>query len=135
MAKNIKASELGDALGRDMLRFFQNLSSELANTAIDNAPADTGALKDSIRGGINQEVGGFNPNPSDTTGQAAKEYNKVMAGGIKMGDVFMVRASAPYAGYVENGTEKQAPNGFIKRTLESLDACMERAFDRGYNND
>lgn len=134
MAQQIKLNQLADALGRDMLKFAQNLSSELANTAVDNAPSETGALKDSIRGGINQEVGGFNSNPGDTNGQAAKEYNKVMAGGLKLGDQFQVRASAPYAGYVENGTEHQSPNGYMKRALESIDAVAQRALEQTQNN-
>lgn len=130
MTKQIKLSQLGEYLGKDMLKFAQNVASEMAITAVDNAPSDTGALKDSIRGGVNQDALQYNPSPDDKNGQAAKEFNKVSANGLKLGDQYHLRAAAPYSGFVENGTDKQSPNGFIKRTLESIDAIARRALDR-----
>lgn len=127
MSKTIEFKDLGRELRRDMLLFAQEVCKEASTAMIDNAPSESGALKDSIRAGINETIGGYNPQPPDTNGEAAKRYNDIKAEGMKLGDKYELRASTPYAVYVEEGTDKQAPNGFVARTLESLDAIADRA--------
>lgn len=115
-----------DAMFADMEKeitgYLAGMASEYQERAINKAPQKTGALKNSIRAGVNTEVIVFDEKA--TNGEAAKVANQnAIVNQFKIGDTVNIIVGAPYGKFVEEGTSKQAPQAFLQSAAEELDVA------------
>lgn len=106
----------------DFTAFLAGMACEYQERAINKAPQDTGALKGSIRAGVNTEIISFSKeNSNGETAKAANNSNIISQ--FNIGDTVNIIVGAPYGKYVEEGTSKQAPQAFLKSAAEELDVA------------
>ncbi len=125
MAKVYNIEDI-DAMFTDMEKeitgYLAGMASEYQERAINKAPQKTGALKNSIRAGVNTEVIVFDEKA--TNGEGAKVANQnAIVNQFKIGDTVNIIVGAPYGKFVEEGTSKQAPQAFLQSAAEELDVA------------
>lgn len=104
---------------KELTGYLAGMASEYQERAINKAPQKTGALKNSIRAGVNSEVIIYDAGA--TNGESAKATNhNTIVSQFKIGDTVNIVVGAPYGKFVEEGTSKQAPQAFLKSAAEEL---------------
>jgi Bacteriophage protein of unknown function (DUF646). len=102
-----------------MERIFKQSTQTLANTmnAAGNVPIDTGFLRSSIRGSLTDmpriDPAKTNKRKAPSTWDGS-DLTLVIAQ-AKLGDTIYIGYTAAYAGFLEYGTSKMAPRGFVAR--------------------
>lgn len=125
--KNVTPAELEEEIMKDFEAFFRAIADESSERIIHNAPVESGALRASIRAGVNSEPIIFNENQTDPSGESAIAANKAIIMQAKLGDAVNIVVGAPYGKIVEEGSATMAPHGFMKRAGESLKAIIATA--------
>lgn len=125
--KKINFEQLGEEIARDLEAIFKGVADESQARIIENAPVSTGALRASIRAGVNTQVVEYSSDTVDQTGNATKAANGDVIKGAKLGDTINITVGAPYGDEVEGGTSDVAPSGFVRVVGEGLDAVLNVA--------
>jgi hypothetical protein len=123
--KNIKLDQLSAEIEKDLTALFKGIADESQSRIIDGAPVSTGALRASIRAGVNTQVVEYSANVQDPDGTATKSNNASVISGANLGDTVNITVGAPYAADVEGGSSENAPTGFVRVVGEGLDAIVE----------
>lgn len=118
--------EFGNAVGRwakqsvdRMERIFKQSTQTLANTmnAVGNVPIDTGFLRSSIEGSLS-EMPRINPAKTNAgkvpSSWSGSDLTLVIAS-ARLGDTIYIGYTAAYAGFLEYGTSRMPPRGFVAR--------------------
>lgn len=107
---------------KDFTAFSVGLMSEYQERAIQKAPKETGALRNSIRAGVNTEVIVYDKGASggDT---AISTNDSTIKSGYQLGDTVNIVVGAPYGKYIEEGTSKTAPHAFLQSAAEELNVA------------
>lgn len=112
---------------KDLEALLRGIAIESSDLIILQAPVSTGALRASIRAGVNSEPVVFSEQVTDQSGDASRAANEAAIMKATMGDTINIVVGAPYGKAVEDGSATQAPHGFLKRTGESLKAIINNA--------
>lgn len=123
MRYNVKANSVGNILTDINVQFINNHAHAMAKAVVDNAPVSTGALKGSITLSVNQPDVQFGE--KDKTGITTKAAIDDVV--INEGDEVFITAGAPYALYVEQGTSKVAPTGFMRLAIADTQRLADEA--------
>jgi hypothetical protein len=129
---NRKTIQLRDLAkhGRVSLETFaKEVTQELAEEVIKRTPVDTGFLRGSWFSALNTATGFFS-GAADKGGRTTAGQVKLKISQLKIGDTVYVLNGARYAAIVETGTSKQAPNGFVRTTVNDARAIAERVARR-----
>lgn len=108
-----------DEIQKDMEAFMKGMIDDNQTRMIDHAPEDSGALKNSIRVGINQEVVVYeegNHNPEQTKMLNSTEIEK-----YTLGDEVTIIVGAPYGEVIEQGSSTHTPQPFVITAAEELE--------------
>lgn len=109
-------------IGKDYEAFCVGLMSEYQERAINKAPMESGALRNSIRAGVNSEVIEYTAGVN--TGDTAKAANDAtIKSQYQLGDTVNVVVGAPYGRYIEEGTSNTAPVAFLQSAAEELNTA------------
>lgn len=122
---NVTPEQLAKEIEKDLLALHKGISNESQERIIDNAPVDSGALRASIRAGVNNEVVEYSKDETDQSGGDTKSANENVIREAKLGDVVIITVGAPYGQEIEEGSSEKAPSGFVKTVGESLDAIVK----------
>lgn len=115
-------SEIDTVMGNLLDQFTKNMVVGIADRIIIKVPVDTGALRGSVTVAVGSPNTEFDENNKDPGGDATRQKVRQAVAEGKPGDTYHVTVNAPYAGYLEEGTEHIPPMGFVRTTLEELDA-------------
>lgn len=125
MARDVSLDQLTDEIKKDLLALHKGIANESQIRIIDGAPVSTGALRASIRVGLNSEVVQYSPDDTDQEGGSTKAENESVIRNATDSDSIIITVGAPYGADVEGGTSEKAPTGFVGTVAESLDAIVE----------
>lgn len=123
--KKVPAEKLSEVLLNDSRSFIVATLVEVQSRIIDKSPVRTGVLRGSVRVGVNKTNREYGR--EDPGGDATKQQNTDELNQYELGDDVNISVNAPYAVYVEEGTDTIAPVGMIKTTLEELPAIYRVA--------
>jgi len=90
---------------------FKASVDDLVEDAVRTTPVDTGFLRGSVTGGVNAE-------PSDIDDLRPENSYVAEIEPARLGDTVSVRWTAEYAEFVEYGTSKMAPRGFVRQAVQ-----------------
>lgn len=105
---------------------FREVATEVGASVINLTPVDTGRALSNWRAGINaaDDVYEETEDPLDarTTMRLTASFK-----GIKFGDTAYITNATPHIPFLEYGSSRQAPNGFIRITLARFDEIVASA--------
>lgn len=123
---NIKdIDKMFNEIDKDFESFVRGVIDDQQIRAIDMAPMDSGALKNSIRLGINSETIVYEEGSQSPDN--AKTFNTSTLDLYDLGDTVNLVVGAPYGKYVEEGTSNQSPQPFLRTAAEELDHSVRYA--------
>lgn len=121
--------EWADATEEKLTKVFREASSEVIDTAAENAPVITGFLQNSVEVVLNGEIPpATRSNPGGTFARDTS-YQAIIAG-ANLGDTIAAGWTASYSIHVEYGTSKMAPRQFVGRAVQQWQAIVDRAVAR-----
>lgn len=121
---NVTPEQFEKELEKEFLALHKGICNESQERIIDGAPVDTGALRASIRAGVNNEVVEYSKDETDPTGGQTKSSNESVIREAKLGDTVIITVGAPYGQIIEEGSANRAPTGFVRTVGESLAAIV-----------
>lgn len=101
------------------VEFIQDVNEQV----VEATPVKTGFLRNSWYAGLNSEPSA----PGGTGGVASLD---LVAGDLKLGDVYYAVNGANYAVFVEYGTTKMRPRAFVRGVIDRADAIAVAAAAR-----
>jgi len=122
MVKVVTIDEMIEEHEKDLEALHRGIVQKSSEDIIDNAPADTGRLKGSVKVSINKEE--VVQNNEDPSGQSTKSENKSTIDRIELDDDIFVVIGEDYAKSVNDGTQKVPPTGFYSRVLDNMDPVV-----------
>lgn len=125
--KQVTPEQFTKEIERELEQLSREIVDESQKRIIQNAPSNTGALRASIRVGVNREVVEYSPDRTDPDGQTTISLNSDEIKSAKLGDVINITVGAPYGFEVENGSSEKAPTGFVRVVAEELDSIVQAA--------
>lgn len=123
MKYNVKANQISATMDKINESFFNDHAHLLAKQVVDNAPVSSGALRGSITLSADSSTEEFGT--LDKSGAITK--NKIDSVTINIGEVAYVTAGAPYALYIDQGTSKMAPTGFMRLAVADAQRLADEA--------
>jgi hypothetical protein len=96
---------------------------DINEQVVEATPVKTGFLRNSWYAQLNSEPAG----PGGTGGVATLN---VVAGDLKIGDVYYAVNGANYAVFVEYGTSKMRPRAFVRGVIDRADTIAAAAAER-----
>jgi len=105
--------------------FIQDLNEEI----VRSTPVDTGFLRGSWWAQIGSPMGPASGAP-DKSGAGSVARMNLVASQIVIGEVYFASNGANYAVFVEYGTSKMAPRGFVRGVLARAPAIAAAAAAR-----
>lgn len=113
MRYNVKGGHVSSALSEINDKFTTEHAQAMAKQVVDNAPVREGGLRGSITLSANVPV--IEYGTKDKSGASTK--SAIDSVELKVGDKAFITAGAPYALYVDQGTAKMAPTGFMRLAI------------------
>ena len=121
--------EFADMVQQDADEVFQIVATEVGRSVINLTPVDTGRALSNWNAGINapDDVYRETEDPLDdrTSARLAGEFKS-----LKFGDTAYITNATPHVPFLEYGSSKQAPNGFIRITLARFNNIVQDAVSR-----
>lgn len=116
----------GDMVQEDADQIFRIVATEVGASVIDGTPIDTGRALSNWNAGINtpDDVYRETEDPLDqrTTARLTSEFQ-----GLKFGDTAFVTNATPHIPFLEYGSSRQSPNGFVRVTLARFNQIVQKA--------
>src|SRR5678816_1300372 len=111
---------------------LQDTAVETISRMIDRTPVDTGAAKYHwfTRALPNER---FDKNRVDPSGQLPKRRAKRDIKIFKVGTIVWLVNSAPYMQFLERGSSKQAPAGFLAQTMAEISSIFRKAIKLAFS--
>lgn len=104
----------------------RKVAIDLGQSLVSLSPVDTGRFKNNWVPGTNAINAGTTVEV-DPSGSAAMANINAAAQEFKVGDIFYITNSLPYARALEYGHSKQAPHGMVRITVISFKQNVRRA--------
>lgn len=116
----------GDMVQEDADQVFRIVATEVGASVIDGTPIDTGRALSNWNAGINtpDDVYRETEDPLDqrTTARLTAEFQA-----LKFGDTAFVTNATPHIPFLEYGSSRQSPNGFVRVTLARFNQIVQKA--------
>ena len=110
--------------------FMHEFGQSLAEQAVTNTPVDTGFLRGSWYARLNDPVGGTSAAQNDKSGAMTIAEINLVVGAMSAGDTVYLVNGAKYARFVEYGTSRMAPRGFVRKTVAQAPRIAEETMMR-----
>ncbi|WWA79503.1 HK97 family protein [Xanthomonas phage Kintu] len=121
--------EFADMVQQDADEVFQIVATEVGQSVINLTPVDTGRALSNWNAGINSPDDTYreteDPMDSQTSSRLAGEFST-----LKFGDTAYITNATPHIPFLEYGSSKQAPNGFVRITLARFNNIVQDAVRR-----
>lgn len=105
---------------------FQIVATDVGASVINGTPVDTGRALSNWRAGINvpDDVYEETEDPLDarTTARLTSEFKA-----LKFGDTAFITNATPHIPFLEYGSSRQSPRGFVRITLARFDEIVNKA--------
>lgn len=119
----------GDLVKEEADQVFRIVATEVGQSVINLTPVDTGRALSNWNAGINSPDDIYreteDPLDSQTSSRLASEFST-----LKFGDTAYITNATPHIPFLEYGSSKQAPNGFVRITLARFDNIVQDAVRR-----
>lgn len=119
----------GDLVQEEADQVFRIVATEVGQSVINLTPVDTGRALSNWNAGINSPDDTYreteDPLDSQTSSRLASEFST-----LKFGDTAYITNATPHIPFLEYGSSKQAPNGFVRITLARFDNIVQDAVRR-----
>lgn len=119
----------GDLVQEEADQVFRIVATEVGQSVINLTPVDTGRALSNWNAGINSPDDTYreteDPMDSQTSSRLASEFST-----LKFGDTAYITNATPHIPFLEYGSSKQAPNGFVRITLARFDNIVQDAVRR-----
>lgn len=128
MSKIFHISEIDkmfQEIGKDFSAIITGMIDDNQSRTINYAPIDSGALKSSIKVGINQDIVEYDKN--NTSYDTTKMANQNTLSQYKLGDTVTITVGAPYGQVIEEGNSTHSPQPYIRPAAEELDHSIQYA--------
>lgn len=122
--QRIDAKDLPQAIETEFEALHRSLAYEIAARIIDNAPADTGNLKGSIRVSKERNKGDWE---DDVSGEATKRKNERDVKDATIKDDLYGEVGADYGRFVDEGSSTNPPTGFFSSVVSNIKAALDEA--------
>lgn len=116
MARRIRLDQIGDYAEDKLNQLMRVVVFETDAELKARSPVDTGRFRASWAIGENQ-TGDYDAGSSTSTAPVALNYT---LGNEKIGNVYNVHNSLPYAEPLANGSSKQAPAGWVDLVAKQM---------------
>jgi hypothetical protein len=116
MARRIRLDQIGDYAEDKLNQLMRVVVFETDAELKARSPVDTGRFRASWAIGENQ-TGNYDAGPSTSTAPVALNYT---LGNEKIGNVYNIHNSLPYAEPLANGSSKQAPAGWVDLVAKQM---------------
>ncbi len=115
-----------------MLRVFKQSCQETVNIAQAAVPVDTGFLRSSVLAGKDgvPPIDPAKTNPSKRSVRTSGADVTATIAGLRLGDSFSFGYTAAYAAFVEYGTSRMSPRGFVAKAAGQWRATVESVVAR-----
>ena len=121
--------EFADMVQQDADEVFQIVATEVGKSVINLTPVDTGRALSNWNAGINAPDDVYreteDPLDSRTSSRLAGEFQS-----LKFGDTAFITNATPHIPFLEYGSSKQAPSGFVRITLARFNNIVQDAVSR-----
>lgn len=107
------------------LAIFRGTALTLFGNIVKRTPVDTGRLRGNWQAQINTPPLGTTTT-DDRSGGKANAGAKREVGIAKIGDSIYFTNNLPYAGVIEDGSSKQAPQGMVKVTVAEFKQIVNK---------
>jgi HK97 gp10 family phage protein len=111
-----------------LLTFCTEFIQDLNEAVVKATPVLTGNLRGSWYAGIGDADA--DNGPADPSGGGAVARMNIVTTDLKLGDIYVAKNGANYAGYVEYGTSRMSPRLFVTNTVAGADAIAEAVIAR-----
>ncbi len=119
----------GDLVQEEADQVFRIVATEVGQSVINLTPVDTGRALSNWNAGINSPDDTYreteDPMDSQTSSRLASEFST-----LKFGDTAYITNATPHIPFLEYGSSKQAPNGFVRITLARFNNIVQDAVRR-----
>ncbi len=119
----------GDFVQEEADQVFRIVATEVGQSVINLTPVDTGRALSNWNAGINSPDDTYrdteDPMDSQTSSRLAGEFST-----LKFGDTAYITNATPHIPFLEYGSSKQAPNGFVRITLARFNNIVQDAVRR-----
>jgi len=119
----------GDLVQEEANQVFRIVTTEVGRSVINLTPVDTGRALSNWNAGINSPNDTYreteDPMDSQTSARLASEFST-----LKFGDTAYITNATPHIPFLEYGSSKQAPNGFVRITLARFNNIVQDAVRR-----
>jgi hypothetical protein len=116
MARRIRLDQIGDYAEDKLNQLMRVVVFETDAELKARSPVDTGRFRASWAIGENQ-TGNYDAGSSTSTAPVALNYT---LGNEKIGNVYNIHNSLPYAEPLANGSSKQAPAGWVDLVAKQM---------------
>lgn len=125
--RRIQLSQLSQTLADVATEFLQLTVEDMAETAQEYAPVDSGHLAANIKIGVN----GSNESEEDIDNiSQTKSSNSQDSKSIRLSDTLTINSNAHYSLYVEEGTDKMQAQPYLMPVADSIQSIVNRASDK-----
>lgn len=115
-----------DMAKEDADKVFQAVATDVGASVINGTPIDTGRALSNWRAGINSPDDVYeeteDPLDSKTTIRLTAKFK-----GLKFGDTAFITNATPHIPFLEYGSSRQSPSGFVRITLARFDEIVKKA--------
>lgn len=115
-----------DMVQEDADKVFQIVATDVGKLVIDGTPVDTGRALSNWRAGINSPDDVYeeteDPMDSKTTIRLTEKFK-----GLKFGDSAFITNATPHIPFLEYGSSRQSPRGFVRVTIARFDEIVKSA--------
>lgn len=119
----------GDLVQEEADQVFRIVATEVGQSVINLTPVDTGRALSNWNAGINSPDDTYreteDPMDLQTSSRLASEFST-----LKFGDTAYITNATPHIPFLEYGSSKQAPNGFVRITLARFNNIVQDAVRR-----
>ena len=119
----------GELVQEEADQVFRIVATEVGQSVINLTPVDTGRALSNWNAGINAPDDTYreteDPMDSQTSSRLASELST-----LKFGDTAYITNATPHVPFLEYGSSKQAPNGFVRITLARFNNIVQDAVRR-----
>lgn len=119
----------GELVQQEADEVFQIVATEVGQSVINLTPVDTGRALSNWNAGINAPDDVYreteDPLDSKTSARLAGEFQL-----LKFGDTAFITNATPHIPFLEYGSSKQAPSGFVRITLARFNNIVQDAVSR-----
>jgi len=122
----VQLQAFGDMVQEDADQVFRIVATEVGESVINATPIDTGRALSNWNAGINSPDDVYreteDPLDAKTSKRLASEFQN-----LNFGDTAFITNATPHIPFLEYGSSRQSPNGFVRVTLARFNQIVQKA--------